>query len=112
MRDALEDYRGIYVPTPREGRLMGAQAFQFTKYVPPKYPPMARMALVEGNVSLLVTASPQDGSVQQVKVLSGHKMLQDSAIEAVRQWIFRPGQEKLNAPIAVTVEFSFRCPKL
>ena len=112
MLAALEDYRGIYLPTPREGRLVGAEDLQFIKYVPPRYSPMAQMARVQGTVTLEITASPHDGSVKGVKVLSGHEILRRDATEAAGQWIFRPGQEKLSAPITVTLEFSFQCPEL
>ena len=112
MRTVLMDYRGIYVSARREGRLVDKQDLQFIKYVPAPYPQIAQMARIQGNVSLLVTASLKDGSVQEVKIVSGHPMLERSAVDAARQWVFQPGQEKLNAPIAVTLEFSFQCPKL
>src|SRR2546423_1102990 len=54
------------------------------KFVPPVYPPIARTAGISGDVRLFVEIGP-DGSPTQVTVLSGHPILKQSAVDAVRQ---------------------------
>jgi protein TonB len=55
----------------------------------PEYPKMARQAGAKGQVKL-VAAIGTDGKVKTVKVLSGHPLLQKAAMDAVRQWVYRP----------------------
>jgi protein TonB len=55
----------------------------------PAYPLAARQAHVEGTV-LLDFHVGTDGKVTQLKVVSGHPMLRDAAVAAVRRWIYRP----------------------
>lgn len=55
----------------------------------PAYPPLAKAARASGAVVLQVFIAP-DGSVKNVRVLRGHPLLQQSAIDAVRKWRYRP----------------------
>lgn len=55
----------------------------------PVYPPLALRARIEGIVHLTALIS-RDGMVTQLKVISGHPMLVPAAIDAVRQWRYRP----------------------
>ena len=57
--------------------------------VNPVYPPLARQTRVAGTVRLHAIISKQ-GTVQQLEVLSGHPLLVQSALDAVRQWRYRP----------------------
>jgi TonB family protein len=57
--------------------------------VPPVYPALANTARVQGTVVLQVEIST-DGRVQKVSVLSGHPLLTNAAMEAVRQWTYKP----------------------
>jgi len=54
---------------------------------------MGCMARVQGDVVLQVGII-QAGSVARVRVISGHPMLQQAAMDAVRQWRYRPLQLK------------------
>ncbi len=60
-----------------------------TSRVPPVYPELARQARVQGTVRLHIVIET-DGSVIEVKYVSGPAMLVQSAIDAVKQWRFRP----------------------
>jgi periplasmic protein TonB len=74
----------------------------------PIYPPMAKQARVEGTVILEATISPQ-GRVTDVKVLRGIPLLDNAAINAVRQWHYSP--TRLNGtpvPVIMTVTVNFR----
>jgi protein TonB len=55
----------------------------------PVYPPLARQARVQGVVKLVGVIS-QDGTIQRLQVISGHPLLVQSAVDAVRQWVYRP----------------------
>ena len=78
--------------------------------VPPAYPPLATAARVQGNVVLQVEISIQ-GVVQNITVLSGHPLLNEAAIQAVRKWTYKPlivnGQ---SVPVITTVTVNFTLP--
>lgn len=57
--------------------------------VQPVYPAIARAARVEGTVVLAAVIN-RDGSIQNLHVVSGHPMLVLAAIDAVKQWRYRP----------------------
>ena len=65
------------------------QAAMLTKRVEPVYPPAAIEARVMGIVKLSVIIS-QEGKVQQIQVESGHPLFVPAAIEAVKQWEYKP----------------------
>ncbi len=64
-------------------------AANIIKRVQPKYPHKARDAGIQGIVKLHVIIG-KDGSVSQVEAISGHPLLIQAAIDAVRQWKYRP----------------------
>lgn len=55
----------------------------------PEYPKLARTTGARGAVKLTATVG-KDGHVKSVKVISGHPMLQAAAVDAVKQWIYKP----------------------
>jgi len=65
------------------------QAAKLVKKVIPAYPPLARQARVSGTVQLIGVIA-KDGTIQQLQVVSGHPLLVKAALDAVRQWIYRP----------------------
>ncbi len=67
----------------------GVQAAKVVKKVIPDYPVLARQARVSGTVRLLGIIA-KDGTIQQLQVVSGHPLLVKAALDAVRQWIYRP----------------------
>ena len=74
----------------------------------PVYPPIAVAVRAEGTVVLQATIS-KTGTIENVRVVSGHPMLQQAALDAVRTWRYRP--YLLNGePVAVetTVDVIFR----
>ncbi len=77
-------------------------------HVPPTYPPEAQQARVQGTVILECTIGP-DGRVTDMEVKRGVPLLDDAAIEAVRQWAYEP--TRLNGvpvPVVMTVTVNFR----
>jgi protein TonB len=65
------------------------QAARIVNKVQPVYPPLARQTRINGTVRLHAIIS-KDGSIQQLEVISGHPLLQQSALDAVRQWRYQP----------------------
>jgi protein TonB len=55
----------------------------------PEYPPLAKMARIQGTVRLEAIIS-KDGSIQDLRVLNGHPLLVKSALEAVQRWRYQP----------------------
>ena len=77
-------------PTQTRIRQGGAvQAAMLVNRVQPQYPPLARQTRISGTVRLHAIIS-KDGSVQQLEVLSRHPLLVEAALDAVRQWKYRP----------------------
>lgn len=80
------------------------------KDVPPVYPALAAQGRIEGVVVLECLLDTR-GRVQQVKVLRGVPLLEDAAVEAVRQWAYTPtlvGGEPVEVIMTVTVNFRLR----
>jgi TonB family protein len=57
--------------------------------VEPEYPEEARRQQMQGSVVLDVRID-RDGAIQEVKVLSGQRLLAEAAIAAVKQWRLKP----------------------
>jgi periplasmic protein TonB len=76
--------------------------------VQPAYPPLARSARIQGQVVLQAVISRQ-GSIENLSVVTGHPMLVQAAIDAVRQWRYRPyilNNEPVEVETQITVNFS------
>jgi periplasmic protein TonB len=57
--------------------------------VKPAYPPIAVQARIQGTV-VLQTVIAKDGTVQDLRVVSGHPLLVQAALDAVRLWRYKP----------------------
>jgi|SRR5689334_629750 len=76
--------------------------------VEPTYPPLARQTRVQGNVVIDCVIDKQ-GNVTQVKAVSGHPLLVQSALSAVKQWKFKPTMlngQPVDVAMTVTVQFN------
>jgi protein TonB len=60
-----------------------------TLRIQPDYPIIARQARVQGQVVLRAMIS-REGTIENLQVLSGPPMLVRAAVDAVRQWRYRP----------------------
>jgi protein TonB len=75
--------------------------------VQPIYPPIARQAHVQGTVELRAIIS-KAGTIENLVVVRGHPMLVKPALEAVRQWRYRPyllNNEPFEVETEITVNF-------
>ena len=57
--------------------------------VVPEYPALARSARISGVVHL-VGIIGKDGRIENLQLVSGHPMLAQAAIDAVKQWRYQP----------------------
>ncbi|MBZ5702416.1 MAG: energy transducer TonB [Acidobacteriia bacterium] len=76
--------------------------------VQPLYPPLARQTRIQGTVKLHAIIA-KDGSVQQLEVIAGHPLLVQAALDAVRQWRYKPtllNGEPVEVDTTVDVIFS------
>jgi protein TonB len=77
------------------------------RHVLPVYPDIARATRVQGTVVLDCTID-REGRVAEVKVLSGPRLLTTAALEAVRQWTYRPTLlDGVPVPVIMTVTVRF-----
>ena len=78
------------VATPQRVRVSsGVSTGLLIRKVPPTYPPLARQARIQGVVVLQAQIS-KEGNIQNLQLISGHPMLAPAAIEAVKQWKYKP----------------------
>jgi protein TonB len=67
----------------------GVQEAKLVRQVKPAYPPLARQARISGTVRLVAIIG-RDGSIRNLQVTDGHPLLTGAAVEAVKQWLYRP----------------------
>ncbi|HVI10487.1 MAG TPA: energy transducer TonB [Candidatus Binatia bacterium] len=78
------------VATPQRVRVsQGVVSGLKVRDVKPNYPPLARQARIQGTVVLHAVIG-KDGAIQNLTLISGHPMLAPAAIEAVKQWRYKP----------------------
>jgi protein TonB len=97
------------VATPQRVRVsQGVSQGLLIHRVQPMYPPLARQARIQGTVVLQAEIS-KDGSIENLRLISGHPMLAPSAIEAVKQWRYKPyflNGEPVAVETQITVNFT------
>jgi protein TonB len=72
--------------------------------VDPQYPSMARTARVSGAVILEATLGT-DGTIRDLRLITGHALLAPAAMDAVRQWRYTPTMLN-NQPVEVDTTIS------
>ncbi len=78
------------------------------KKVVPQYPSIARQAHIQGAVQLSAVIG-KDGSIQNLQVISGHPMLVQAAMSAVKQWKYKPyvlNGQPVEVQTTITVNFT------
>lgn len=100
------------VPVPEPPRRVGGiiRPPERTVFKAPEYPPVAKAARIEGMVVLEATLDER-GVVQNVTVLRSVPLLDQAAIDAVRQWRYLPTRLNgvaISIIMTVTVTFSMR----
>jgi TonB family protein len=67
----------------------GVQQNLLISQPPAVYPPLAKQAHIQGVVKLSATIA-KDGTIQNLEVIEGHPLLIQAALDAVRQWVYKP----------------------
>jgi len=73
----------------------------------PVYPPLARQSKVAGDVNLDAVIDA-DGNVVEMQLVSGHPLLVQAAMNALRQWKYEPtylNDQPVPVRLVVTVKF-------
>ncbi len=91
---AVQVYRPPVVekPPPPSGPIRVSEGVQMAKLinrVMPIYPPLAKVTHTSGVVHLIGIIS-KDGTIRDLKVISGHALLTKAALDAVSQWVYKP----------------------
>jgi protein TonB len=97
------------IATPQRVRVSsGVSTGLLIRKVQPTYPQLAKQARIQGSVVLQAEIS-KDGTIQNLQLISGHPMLAPAAIEAVKQWRYKPyllNGEPVAVETQVVVNFS------
>jgi protein TonB len=97
------------IATPQRVRVsQGVTQGLLIRKVQPVYPALARQARIQGTVLLQAQIS-KTGDIENLQALSGHPMLVPAAIDAVRQWKYKPyilNGEPVEVDTQVTVNFT------
>jgi protein TonB len=86
------------------------QRANLIQQVTPKYPDLARRARVQGAVIMEATID-RDGSVADLRVISGNPLLNQAAIDAVKEWKYKPtilNGEPIEVITTITVTFTLQ----
>ena len=109
-----EEVASAAVPAalPQEGSRArvsgGVMAGQILTKVQPVYPPDAKSAHIAGSVVMHAIIG-KDGAISSLEVVSGPAELRDSALEAVRQWTYKPyllNGQPTEVETTITVNYS------
>ncbi len=68
----------------------------------PVYPDIAKRMSIGGTVKVMVIVAP-NGAVKSTKLVGGHPLLANAALDAVKKWRFEPAAEETSG----IVEFKF-----
>ncbi|MFZ0796938.1 MAG: energy transducer TonB [Terriglobales bacterium] len=94
--------------TPKRIRVsQGVTEGRLIHKVEPPYPKLAQSARIQGQV-LLTAIISKTGEIENLVLISGHPLLAPAAIEAVKQWRYRPfllNGEPVEVETTITVNF-------
>lgn len=93
-------------PTPPSVSIVGNRALTPTNLTLPNYPPIARVAHVEGIVTAAFTIS-EEGAVSELKIVDGPPMLRYGVENAVKVWSFDKAQS--GRVVEVSFQFKLNC---
>jgi protein TonB len=97
------------VATPQRIRVsQGVTQGMIIRKIQPAYPPLARQARIQGPVVLQAEIG-KDGSITNLRLISGHPMLAPAAIEAIKQWKYKPyilNGEPVEVETTITFNFT------
>ena len=95
---------------PRVGATV--QAAKLIKRVDPEYPEDAKAARIQGTVRFTALIA-KDGSLKNLQLISGHPILVQAAMDAVKQWVYQPTSidgEAIEVQTEIEVNFRLEAP--
>lgn len=97
---------------PKSIRVGGnVQSANLLSQVKPKYPPEAKQQRIQGTVRFTATIG-MDGAIKTLELVSGEPILADAAMEAVRQWVYKPTLLNGNpVEVITTIDVNFTLTK-
>jgi len=109
-KKTLEATHNISIESSVVGGVGLPKPLKLIKKVDPIYPKIAAEAKIEGSVILEITTDI-DGKVQEARVLRSIPLLDQAAIDAVKQWVFESliidGQQR-SVILTVSVQFKLK----
>lgn len=102
--------REVIPPTPKIEKIFRRSEIlqgMLIRKVEPKYPPLAMSARIQGPVILAAVIS-KAGTIDNLRLVSGHPMLVPAALDAVSQWRYRPyilNGDVIEVETQITVNF-------
>ena len=81
------------------------------RQVAPEYPSEAQRLGIVGDVWLTVQMDPK-GRLQKIKVVRGPAALREAAVNAVKQWTFRPYHDLFGVAVSVQSQIVIHFPPL
>jgi TonB family protein len=105
--DGADDLSSV----PASNRLVnvssGVMAANLVSSPKPSYPTLASLTRTQGNVVMQAVIS-KDGTVEELHVIKGHRLLRGAAKNAVRNWRYRPYKiDGVPVEVATTVSVDF-----
>jgi TonB family protein len=94
-------------PTPPKAKVSVISPVVLVHQVPPQYPLQAKVAGIHGTVVLQAVIA-KNGSVKSVHVLNGNPLLTQAALDAVKQWQYKPSTldgQPIEADTQISVSF-------
>jgi protein TonB len=96
-------------PTPRAPVRVGGRVMEprVISNPPPVYPPLAKQAKIQGDVQIDAVIDIH-GNVVEMQVISGHPLLINAALDALRRWKYQPtilNDEPVPVQLIVTIRF-------
>jgi protein TonB len=100
----------VEAPKPVQRIAVGGrvQDARLINKVQPVYPPLARSTRIQGHVLLSAVIS-KDGTIEELKLISGHPLLAPAAMAAVKQWRYKPlllNDEAVEVSTEIDVNFT------
>jgi protein TonB len=96
-------------PPPQERIRVGGQvqSAKIMNQARPVYPALARQARIQGKV-LLEAVINKEGVIEELTVVSGHPLLIQAALDAVKQWRYQPTMlNGVPVEVITTIEVNF-----
>ncbi len=99
---ALVALTGIVLLHPLPGRAQEELTRKVKSKITPVYPELAKRMSISGVVKVQVVVAP-NGSVKSTKIVGGHPLLVNAAVDAIKKWRFEPASDETTG----VVEFKF-----